>query len=100
MEDKDLQNMWKSQDQKLDNILTLNKALMRDMLNEKLRRNVTSLRLPKRLLLLIGIPYTILLCFITWVAYQAGGFFVMVGFGMISIIMIATIIGYCYQLYL
>ncbi len=100
MHSNELINIWKSQDQKLDNILSLNKELVYDMTKNKLNTTIGMLKVPKSIVVLLGIPYTIFLYFITFIAYKSGGYFVTFGFGMICLIMNITIIGYIYQLYL
>lgn len=92
--------LWTSYDKKLDQVLSLNKEIAYAITRKKLNQTILSLRLPKSLLLLLGIPYALILCFITWIAFKAGALFVMLGFGTISLIMIATIIGYVYHLFL
>ena len=100
MKDKELISIWKSHDQKLDDILSINKDIMTELTKTKLNNTIGSMRSPMRLLLLLGIPYTLILYLITWVAFMAAGFFVVLGFGILSLIMTAIIIGYCYHLVL
>ncbi len=100
MNDKELLNIWKSYDQKMSETLTLNKAMAYEITKEKLNKTINLLRFPKSILLVIGIPYTIILCFISWITYQAEAYIMLFGFGMISLIMIGTIIGYLYHFYL
>jgi len=98
MEDKEILKLWKSHDQKLEEVLTLNKEIAYEVTKKKLHKTINSLRLPKSILLIIGLPYTFILCFITWITFKAGAFVMMLGFGIISLIMIGVIIGYFYQL--
>ena len=56
--------------------------------------------MPKKLTLFFGIPYTILLFFITFIAVKSGSPFVSIGFGVISIIMAIVVMTYIYHLVL
>lgn len=98
MENNELKAVWKAYDQKLDKVLSFNRELVYAMTKRKLNTTIGMMKGPKTGALLIGIPYTILLYFITFIGYQAGGFFVTLGFGLIGLIMTAVIVGYCYQL--
>ena len=100
MNENELANIWKSYDQKLEQVLVLNKQLTMDLTKEKLNRTIVKLRRPKRNILFLGIPFTILLCFVTYVGFMSGGIFVTLGFGSISLIMITVIVLYFYHLYL
>ena len=100
MEDKEMLKIWKSYDQKLEDVLTLNKEIAYEITKGKLHKTINSLRLPKSVFLALGLPYTFILCFITWISFKAGAFIMMFGFGVISLIMIATTIGYAYHLFL
>lgn len=93
-------DIWKSYDRKLEEVLTLNKEIAFEITKSKLHKTINSLRLPKSIFLVLGIPYTFILCFITWVTFEAGAFVMMFGFGIISLIMIGTTIGYVYHLFL
>lgn len=100
MDENEFISIWKSQDQKLDKLLSLNKEIVAELTKDKLRNTIRSMQTPMRAALLIGIPYTLSLFFITAIGIKAGGFFVALGFGVLSIIMTAIIIGYCYHLVL
>jgi hypothetical protein len=100
MENNDIMALWKSNDEKLEKVLVINKQIAYDLTRSKLNRNILSMIWPKSGMLLIGIPYTLVLGLITFVASQAGAYLVMLGFGIITSIMFATIIGYIYQLFL
>ncbi len=100
MNEKELLNIWKLYDQKLDELLTINKQMASDISKQKLNRTIGSLQLPKKFLLILGTPYTFLLYFITFIGYNANAFFVMLGFGIISLIMTGVIVSYGYHLYL
>ncbi len=100
MDEKELLNIWKSYDQKLEEVLSLNKKTVYELTRKKLNSNFNSLRLPKQVSLLIGIPYTFILCFLTWVTFKADALIASLGFGCISLIMIGIIIGYVYHLFL
>ena len=98
MKDNELLDIWKSYDQKLDQVLSLNKQLTYDITKNKLNKTINKLRNPKKIALFIGIPYALLLFFITTIAFIAGNPFVCFGFGVITIIMVIVIIQYFYHL--
>ncbi len=100
MEDKELLKIWKSYDQKLEEVLILNKEIAYEITKGKFHKTINSLRFPKSMLLIFGIPYTLILCFITWITFKAGAFIMMIGFGSISLIMIGVLVGYAYHLFL
>lgn len=100
MKEDDIFNIWKSHDQKLNQVLTLNRRIVYEVTRNKLNKNIDALRWPKSLMLVLGIPYTLILCFITWVAFSAEAYIMMFGFGVISLIMIGVIFGYIYHLVL
>jgi len=100
MKDIELVNIWKSYDQKLDEVLSLNKEIVFELTKEKVAKTIRTMRKSKKAMLLIGIPYTLFLYLLTFIGYNAKGIFVMFGFGSISLIMTAIIIGYFYHIYL
>lgn len=93
-------NIWRSYDQKLEMVLSLNKKIVEDMTKDKINKTIGSMGRPKRMMLAIGIPYTLFLCFITFIAIEAGGLFVAIGFGAISLVMTGVILGYIHHLYI
>ena len=100
MNDKELLNIWKSYDQKLEEVLSINKKIIGKITKSRLNQTIDKLKRPKQMMLVIGIPYTLFLYIITFIGFNAGGLFVMIGFGGISIIMTGVIISYIYHLYL
>lgn len=100
LQDKELLAIWSTYDQKLDQVLSLNKEIVRNMTTEKVSRTIRRLRLPKLAMVVIGIPYTLVLYTITFLAFLGGAPFVMIGFGAISLIMTVILIIYGYHLYL
>ncbi len=100
MENNDLQGLWQSNDQKLEQILAINKVLAIDLTKEKLNKQISRLYRPKWTAILIGIPYTLLLMAITAIASIAKAYFVAIGFGAISLVMLILLVNYFYHLYL
>lgn len=98
MEDQELLNIWRSYDRKLDVVLSLNKMIIENMTKDKVNKTIGSVRRPKRTMLMIGVPYTIVLYLVTFMAIAAGGLFVAIGFGAISLIMTGIVVGYFYHL--
>jgi len=100
MENIELQNIWKSYDQKIESMLTINKEIAINLSRQKLNKQISRLYRPKWTAILIGVPYTLLLIVITTIAFIANAYFVAVGFGAISVIMTILLLNYFYQLYL
>ncbi len=100
MDNIELEKIWKSYDQKIENLLTINKEMAIDLTRQKLNKQISRLYLPKWIGIGIGIPYTILMIFITIIASIAKAYFVAIGFGLISLIMVVLLIHYFYQLHL
>lgn len=100
MEDKELLSIWNTSNQKLDEILHINREIVETLTRQKLNKTINELRLPKQKMLVLGIPYTLLLVFVTSIAILAEAWLVMLGFGVISVLMVAVINGYIYHLYL
>ena len=100
MENIELKNIWKSYDQKISNMLEINKDIAINLSKQKLDKQISRLYRPKWTAVLIGIPYTILLINITIIASIANAYLVAIGFGAISLIMAILLGNYFYQLYL
>ena len=100
MENIELQNIWKSHDQKLENMLTINKEIAVNVSKLKLDKQISRLYLPKWTAILIGVPYTAVLVVITIIAFIAEAYFVAIGFGAIALIMTVILLIYLYQFYL
>lgn len=100
MENIELQNIWKSYDQKIQSMLTINKEIAINLSKHKLDKQMSRLYRPKWTGVLIGIPYTMLLMVITFIASNANAYLVALGFGIISLIMVIILGNYFYQLYL
>jgi len=98
MTNQELENIWRAQDDKLDQLLTLNKSIAIDLSRSKLDKQISRLYWPKWTGLIIGIPYTLLLIAITVIASLAKAYFVAIGFGTIAALMIILLISYAYQL--
>ncbi|ARN77564.1 hypothetical protein BST97_05930 [Nonlabens spongiae] len=100
MENIELQNIWKSHDQKLEDMLAINKEIAVSVSKLKLDKQINRLYLPKWTALIIGIPYTAILIVITFIAFTAEAYLVTLGFGAIALIMTTILFAYVYQLYL
>lgn len=98
MNNIELQNVWKSYDQKLQDILTLNEEIALNLSKQKLDKQISKLNRPKRIVVLIGVPYTILLIGVTIVAAISKAYFVAMGFGAIALIMSIVLGNYFFQL--
>ncbi|MTB50092.1 hypothetical protein [Lewinella sp. W8] len=100
MDSMELQNIWRSYDQKMQSVLTINKEIALNLSRQKLDRQISKLNRPKWTGVLIGVPYTMLLFSITVVAAFSEAYFVAIGFGAISLIMAVVLGNYFYQLHL
>ena len=100
MKDNELQQIWKTYDQKMDAVLAVNKVVAIDLTRQKLSRQIGRMTLPKRFALIIGVPYTLLLVAVTIIATMAQAYLVAFGFGVIALIMWGLLGNYFYQLYL
>ena len=100
MESIELNNIWKSYDEKVQSILAVNKDIAINLSMDKLDKQISRLYRPKWTAIMIGIPYTILLIAISIFASTAKAYFVAIGFGVISLIMAILMGNYFYQLYL
>ncbi len=100
MDNTDLQNIWKSYDQKIQNMLTINKEVAINLSMQKLDKQIRRLNRPKWTAIVLGIPYTILLIGITVIASISKAYFVAIGFGAIALIMAILLGNYFYQLHL
>jgi len=100
MNNMELQDIWNAQDQKLERLLSINKDIAIDLTRSKLNKQMSRLYRPKWTAILIGVPYTLLLIAITVIATLAKAYFVALGFGAISLIMLSLLISYFYHLYL
>jgi hypothetical protein len=95
-----LKQLWQSQNEKIDNLLSINKKIAVELAREKISKQLGKLYQPKLTAIFIGVPYTLLLVGITIIAFMAKAYFVTTGFGAISLIMMGLLGKYCYQLYL
>lgn len=100
MENIELQNIWKSHDQKIERMISINKDIAANLSRQKLNKQISRLYRPKLTAIVIGVPYTILLLAVTTIATIARAYFVAIGFGTISLIMTILLLNYFYQLYL
>lgn len=100
MDNIELQDIWKSHDQKIQSLLTINKQVALDLSRQKLDKQIRRLNRPKWSAVVIGVPYTMLLISITIVATVSNAYMVAIGFGAISLIMAILLGNYFYQLHL
>lgn len=98
MDNTELQRIWKSYDQKIDDMLAINKELAIDLTRRKLSGEIRKLYRPKWTAIFIGVPYTFVLIAITVIASLAKAYLVAIGFGVIALIMTLVLISYFYQL--
>ena len=100
MDSNDLQAIWKSYDDKMENILAVNKAVAIDLTRQKLHKQISRLNRPKWFGVIIGVPYTVLMASVAMIAVLAQAYLVALGFGAIALIMAVLLGNYFYKLYL
>ncbi len=81
----------------MERLLAINKDIAVNLSKQKLNRQIGKLYRPKWTAILIGIPYTFLLMVISTIAAVSGAYFVAVGFGNISLIMLIMLLIYFRQ---
>lgn len=100
MDNSELQKIWQSYDQKMNDVLAVNKALAIDLTRQKLNRQIRRLNRPKWFAVIVGLPYTIIVMGVTIMATLAQAYLIAIGFGAIALITAALLGSYFYQLYL
>ena len=100
MDNIELQNIWQSYDQKMEDMLAINKEVAIELTRQKLNKKISRLYRPKWIAVLLGVPYTLLLIVVTIIASFAQAYFVAIGFGAIALLMVGLLASYFYQLYL
>ena len=93
-------DIWKAYDQKLEKTLIVNQKLMEEVTKLKVNGILTKTGKTKKIMLLIGIPYLLLLYGLVIIGYLSGGIFFTIGFGAIASIMTVVVLSYRYHLYL
>ncbi len=100
MEDKELQNIWKSLDKKIDTLLAFNKEILIDMEEKKVMKEIAKLKPVKYLGIIIGFPWVIFLYSATTIGIISGGFFFPLSFGIIAVVTTIALSIYIYHLVL
>ncbi len=100
MEDKELINLWKAYDKKLEDNLSLNKKNAEDITKLKVQSFLSSMKPLKAFTIFVGILWIAFIDGVIFVAYQAGGTFLLLS-ALIQVILTKLAIGiYVYQLVL
>lgn len=100
MEDKEIMNMWKAYDKKLEENLTLNKANAAEITKLKVRSFLDSMRPIKYFTIIVGILWVVFVDALIFVAFKAGGTFFLIS-AIIQVVLTKLAIGvYVYQLIL
>ena len=100
MNDKELLQLWNNYDPKLDQVLKLNQDLTIELTKNKLQRAIGRMIWPKRLIFLLGLPYTLILIIVTRITFESEAYVMSLSFGVISLIMLITLASYIYHLFL
>lgn len=100
MEDKELFNLWKAYDKKLEENLSLNKKNAEDITKLKVQSFLASMKPIKVFTIIIGALWVCFVDAVIFVAYQAGGTFLLLS-ALIQVLLTKLAIGvYIYQLVL
>jgi hypothetical protein len=100
MEDKELIHLWKAYDKKLEENLSLNKKNAEDITKLKVQSFLSSMKPLKVFTIIVGILWVAFVDGVIFVAYQAGGTFLLIS-ALIQVILTKLAIGiYVYQLIL
>jgi len=86
MQDKDILNLWKNYDKKLDRVLTLNQQLTEEVTKMKAKSILARAKPIKYFALFLGIPWVIFLIILTIGGILSGGIFFPLSFGIIALI--------------
>lgn len=100
MEDKELINLWKTYDKKLEENLTLNKKNAEDITKIKIQSSLASMKPLKVFTIIVGILWVTFVDVLILGAYKAGGTFFLIS-AIIQVMLTKLAIGiYVYQLIL
>ncbi|MBA4852014.1 hypothetical protein H1R81_16500 [Emticicia sp. BO119] len=100
MEDKELINLWKAYDKKLEETLSINKKNAEEITKLKVQSFLSSMKPIKVFTIIIGILWILFVDGVIFIAYQAGGIFLLIS-ALIQVILTKLAIGiYIYQLVL
>ena len=100
MEDKELINLWKTYDKKLEENLTLNKKNAEDLTKIKIQSSLASMKPLKVFTIIVGILWVTFVDVLILGAYKAGGTFFLIS-AIIQVMLTKLAIGiYVYQLIL
>ena len=100
MEDKELINLWKAYDKKLDENLSLNKKNAEDITKLKVQSFLSSMKPIKIFTIIVGILWVLFVDMVIFVAVKSGGTFLLLS-ALIQVTLTKLAVGvYIYQLIL
>lgn len=100
MNDKEIKNLWKIQNEKLDSILKLNHTIADELTKTKAKRTLSKLKPVKYLGLIIGLPWILFLYALVFVGISAGAIFFPISMGIIALTVNIAAVIYIYHLIL
>ena len=100
MEDKDLMNIWKQYDKKLDKVLAVNQQLTEEVTKLKVNSTLRKAKPIKWVAIALGIPWSIFLTSLAVLGVLGGNPFFAISFGAIALIMNFVLGVYIYHLVL
>jgi hypothetical protein len=100
MEDIELQQIWKSYDERLQEQLVFNRKNALDITKMKVKSELTAMRPIKIVTVLVGILWVFFLDVLLINLFPVGNYFFLISFGFISLVNKIAVGIYCYQLIL
>jgi len=100
MEDKDLLNIWKQYDEKLEQVLEVNQQLTQEVTQLKVKSTIAKSKPIKWIAIALGIPWSIFLTSLAVIGILSGNLFFAISFGAIALIMNIVLGSYVYHLVL
>ena len=100
MENLEFSQMWKSQDDKLNHLISINHQLLKELSLSKSAKMLNKARPVKFLGIIIGIPWIIFLNFVVFIGWKSGALFLMFSAAAVSIFTTIALGTYVYHLIL
>lgn len=100
MDNIGLNKLWKSQDEKLNQLISINHQIMKDLTLSKSSKVLNKARPVKWLGIAVGIPWIVFLNFLVFAGWSTGAVFLMISAGLISVLTTIALGTYIYHLIL
>ncbi len=89
MNDQEILALWKSQDQKIEQVLAMNSILLKEQISQKAKKTLYGLKAEKITGIIVGLPYLLILGTILGIGFQVSslsGNYFLISIGMIFLI--------------